>query len=107
MKTTEMIQSQLANQIKNHNKTWGNLLAETELGHTASSYWDVTLNSNNIIINSTKKSYKFKNAAFTFDVNSGISYGDEHHLFTKKVSGSGTYFETDNKTIQLKTLILD
>ncbi|PZW42460.1 hypothetical protein LX95_00772 [Mesonia algae] len=105
--TTEIIQDQLANQIANHNKTWGNLLAETELGNTASSYWDVTLNFNDIIINNTKKSFKFKNAAFTFDVNSGISYGDEHHLFTKKVSGSGTYFETNNKTIQLQTLILD
>jgi len=105
--TTEIIQDQLANQIANHSKTWGNLLAETELGNTASSYWDVTLNFNDIIINNTKKSFKFKNAAFTFDVNSGISYGDEHHLFTKIISGSGTYFEANNKTIQLQTLILD
>ena len=47
--TTEIIQDQLANQIANHNKTWGNLLAKTELGNTASSYWDVTLNFNDII----------------------------------------------------------
>jgi len=26
--TTEIIQDQLANQIANHNKTWGNLLAK-------------------------------------------------------------------------------
>lgn len=85
----------------------GKFTSKTELGNTAFSYWDVTLNFNDIIINNTKKSFKFKNAAFKFDVNLGISYGDEHHLFTKIISVSGTYFETNNKTIQLQTLILD
>ena len=41
--TTEIIQQQLAQQISNHNKTWGNLLANLDFGNEASSYWDVTL----------------------------------------------------------------
>ncbi|QDO94511.1 hypothetical protein FNB79_11220 [Formosa sediminum] len=105
--TTKMIQDQLANQISNSNKTWGNLLAKLELGNTASSYWDVKLNSNNILVNSTKKNFKFKNVTFTFDVNTGVSYGDNHQLFTKQISGAGSFQILHTKTIMLETLILD
>lgn len=105
--TTENIQNQLAEQIANHNKTWGNLLANLDFGNEASNYWDVSLKPTDISVNSIKNTFTFKNAKFMFDVNSGISYGDDHSLFTKHVSGSGTFQSMDSETIQLQILILD
>ncbi|WP_159023647.1 hypothetical protein [Formosa sp. L2A11] len=105
--TTENIQNQLAEQISNHNKTWGNLLANLDFGNEASSYWDVTLKPVNISVNNSNKTFTFKNAEFRFDVNSGISYGDDHSLFTKHVSGKGVYQFTDDKTIHLTELKIE
>jgi len=104
--TIETIQLQLAEQISNHNKIWGNLLANLDFGNEAPSYWDVKLKPTHIFVDRINKNFTFKNAAFTFDVNSGVSYGDDHSLFTKQLSGRGTFLFI-NKTIQLQTLILN
>lgn len=104
----ESIQDQLAEQIMNHHKTWGNLLANTDFGNEASSYWDVKLKPVDIFVDNSKNTFTFKNAQFIFDVNSGVSYGDDHSLFTKQVSGNGTFQSlNNNKVIQLQTLILN
>jgi len=105
--TTETIQQQLAKQISNHNKTWGNLLANLDFGNEASNYWDVTLEPINISIDNIKNRFTFKNAEFRFDVNSGIFYGDDHRVFIKYVSGKEIYQFTDNKTIHLTELKIE
>jgi len=89
--TTETIQQQLAEQIASHNKTWGNLLANLDFGNEASNYWDVSLKPTDISIDNIKNTFTFKNAEFRFDVNSSISYGDDHRVVTKYVSGKGVY----------------
>ena len=104
---TENIQTQLATQISNHNTTWGNLLANTNFGNEASSYWTVTLQPTNISVDITTNSFTFKNAKFLFDVNVGVSSGDDIRLFTKQISEFGIFQCIDNKTIQLQTLIVD
>ncbi|WP_179352086.1 hypothetical protein [Winogradskyella vidalii] len=96
------IQTQLAEHIANHNKSWGHLLAHLECGNEASSYWDVSLNPTTISVNSSDKTFSFKNADFRFDVNSGVSYGEEHSLYSKQVSGRGTFQFLNTKIIQLK-----
>ena len=104
---TENIQSQLVTQISNHNTTWGNLLANTNFGNEASSYWTVTLQPIHISVDSINNSFTFKNAKFLFDVNVGVSSGDDIRLFTKQVSGHGTFQVLDAKIIQLQTLTLN
>ncbi|QNK78478.1 hypothetical protein H7F37_05220 [Winogradskyella sp. PAMC22761] len=105
--TTEIIQQQLAQQISNHNKTWGNLLANRDFGNEASSYWDVTLEPINISVEVNNKSFTFKNAKFICDVNSGIFYGDDVSILTKQVSGKGSCQFTDDKTIHLTELKIE
>jgi len=105
--TTETIQQQIAKQISNHNKTWGNLLANLDFGNQASSYWDVILEPVNISIEVNNKSFTFKNAKFICDVNSGISYGDDVSIFTKQVSGKGSYQFTKDKIIHLTELKIE
>ncbi|QWX84834.1 hypothetical protein H0I23_04110 [Cellulophaga sp. HaHaR_3_176] len=103
----ENIQNQLAVQISNHNKTWGNLLANTNFGNEASSYWTVALQPTNISVDIITNSFTFKKAEFLFDVNVGVSSGDDIRLFTKKVSGKGSYQFTDDKTIHLTELKIE
>ena len=104
---TENIQTQLAVQISNHNKTWGNLLANTNFGNEASSYWTVTLQPTTISVDITTNSFTFKKAEFLFDVNVGVSSGDDIRLFTKQVSGKGVYQYTNKKMIELTVLEIE
>ncbi|MGJ8549382.1 MULTISPECIES: hypothetical protein [Winogradskyella] len=101
------IQTQLAEHIANHNKSWGHLLANLDFGNEASSYWDVTLEPINISVEVNNKSFTFKNAKFICDVNSGISYGDDVSILTKQVSGKGSCQFTDDKTIHLTELKIE
>ncbi|MBP1840572.1 hypothetical protein [Formosa algae] len=103
----ENIQTQLATQIMNHHKTWSNLLVNLELGNEASSYWDVTLEPTNISVELNNTFFTFKNAEFRFDINSGVSYGDDVSIFTKQVSGKGSYQFIDDKTIHLTELKIE
>lgn len=104
---TENIQNQLATQISNHNTTWGNLLANTNFGNEASSYWTVTLAPIHISVDRINNSFAFKNAKFLFDVNIGVSSGDDIRLFTKQVSGTGVYQFIDKKIIELTALKIE
>jgi len=104
---TENIQSQLAIQIANHNTTWGSLLANTNFGNEASSYWDITIEPTNISVEVNNNSFIFKNAKFIFDVNTGVSYGDDVQIFTKQISGKGFYQLVENKTINLTELKIE
>jgi len=103
----ENIQSQLAIQIANHNSTWGNLLANTNFGNEASSYWDITIEPTNISVEVNNNSFTFKNAKFIFDVNTGVSYGDDVQIFTKQISGKGVYQLVENITINLTELKIE
>ena len=103
----ENIQNQLAAQIVNHHKTWSNLLVNLEFGNEASSYWDVTLEPTNISVEVNTNSFTFKNAKFIFDVNVGVSYGDDVQIFTKQISGKGVYQLVENKTINLTKLKIE
>ena len=103
----ENIQNQLAAQISNHHKTWANLLVNLDFGNTASSYWDVTLEPTNISVEVNTNSFTFNNAKFIFDVNVGVSYGDDVQIFTKQISGKGVCQLVENKTINLTELKIE
>ena len=83
------------------------LLANTNFGNYASSLWNVTLNPEEVTINRDEKTFTFQQANFQFDVEAGLSFGDDYSLYTKQVSGHGTFQTIDSKTIQLQTLILN
>lgn len=100
----EIFQHDLAELITNEHSVWSALLANTNLGNYASSYWDVTIEPEEVTINRDEKTFTFKNAKFICDVNSGISYGDDVSIFTKQVSGKGSYQLTDYKKIHLTEL---
>ncbi|PNW29132.1 hypothetical protein [Formosa algae] len=78
-----------------------------ELGNEASSYWEVTLEPIDISLEVNHTSFRFKNAKFKFDVNSGVSYGDDVNIFTKQVSGKGSYQFIDDKTMHLTELKIE
>ncbi|MFD2541251.1 hypothetical protein ACFSSB_02880 [Lacinutrix gracilariae] len=102
----EIFQHDLAEQITNEHSVWSALLANTNFGNYASSLWNVTLIPEHVTINRDEKTLTFKNAKFICDVNSGISYGDDVSIFTKHVSGKGSYQFRDCKTIQLTELTI-
>ncbi|MBF8150006.1 hypothetical protein ITJ86_08875 [Winogradskyella sp. F6397] len=104
MKTFEQ---DLAEQIMNEHSVWAALLANTNLGNYASSLWNVTLKPEDVTINSDDKTFTFQHANFQFDVEAGLSFGDDHSQYTKQVSGHGTFQSKDSKTIELKTLNTD
>ncbi|WP_225037193.1 hypothetical protein [Winogradskyella sp. SM1960] len=103
----EFLQHDLAEQITNYHSVWAALLATTNLGNYASSLWNVTLKPEDVTINRDDKTFTFQKANFQFDVEAGLSIGDEHSLYTKQVSGYGTFQSKDSKTIELKTLNTD
>jgi len=103
----EILQHDLAEQITNEHSAWSELLANTNFGNYASSLWNVTLNPEEVTINRDEKTFTFQQANFQFDVEAGLSFGDDYSLYTKQVSGHGTFQTIDSKTIQLQTLILN
>lgn len=103
----ETFQHDLAEQITNEHSAWSELLANTNFGNYASSLWNVTLKPEHVTINRDGKTFTFQQANFQFDVEAGLSFGDDYSLYTKQVSGHGTFQTIDSKTIQLQTLILN
>ncbi|MEP5255031.1 MAG: hypothetical protein ABJQ39_08255 [Winogradskyella arenosi] len=103
----ETLKHDLAELITNEHSVWSALLANTNFGNYASSLWNVTLKPEHVTINREDKTFTFQQANFQFDVEAGLSFGDDHSLYTKQVSGYGTFQTIDSKTIQLKTLTLD
>ena len=101
------LQTQLSECITEQHAVWAHLLANTNYGNYASSFWNVTLNPKAVSVNLNDKTFTFHNANFIFDVEVGMSFGDDHSLFTKQVSGHGTFQFVDTKIIQLETLILN
>ncbi|EPR74491.1 hypothetical protein ADIWIN_0592 [Winogradskyella psychrotolerans RS-3] len=103
----ESLQHDLAKQITNYHSVWSKLLANTNFGNYASSLWNVTLKPEDVSVNRDDETFKFQHANFQFDVEVGLSFGDDHSLFTKQVSGQGTFQFIDANIIKLKTLILN
>ncbi|MHA7943977.1 hypothetical protein ACJOV8_012950 [Formosa sp. 3Alg 14/1] len=81
----------LAEHITNHHSVWSKLLANTNFGNYALSLWDVTLKTEDIVVNRDDKTFSFQHANFTFDVEVGMAFGEKHSLFSKQVSGRGTF----------------
>jgi hypothetical protein len=103
----ESLQHDLAKQITNYHSVWSRLLANTNFGNYASSLWNVTLNTKDVSVNVNEKTFTFHNANFEFDVEVGLSFGDDNTMLSKQVSGHGTFLFVDAKIIQLQTLILN
>ncbi|WP_299779069.1 hypothetical protein [uncultured Formosa sp.] len=103
----EMLKHDLAEQIMNYHSVWSALLANINLGNYASSLWNVTLKPEHVTINHEDKTFTFQQANFQFDVEARLSFGNDYSLYTKQVSGHGTFQYQDSKTIQLKTLTLN
>ena len=103
----ENIQQQLAESIINHHQTWSQLLVNTNLGNFASTLWNVKVAPNAISVDVTQSTFTFQNAHFEFDVEVGLSFGDDNHLYSKYISGKGNFQLIENKKIHLKTLILN
>ena len=103
----ENIQIQLADCITEQHAVWSHLLANTNYGNYASSLWNVTLNTKDVSVNVNEKTFTFHNANFEFDVEVGLSFGDDNTMLSKQVSGHGTFQFVNAKIIQLQTLILN
>ncbi|MFB9053859.1 hypothetical protein ACFFVB_12305 [Formosa undariae] len=103
----ENLQTQLADCITEQHAVWSNLLANTNYGNYASSLWNVTLKPEDITVNRDDETFTFQHANFEFDVEVGLSFGDDNTMFSKLVSGQGTFQISNHKTIEIKTLILN
>ncbi|RCW92477.1 hypothetical protein [Winogradskyella arenosi] len=103
----KILQHDLGEQIKNEHSVWSALLANTNFGNYASSFWNVILKPEHVTINREDKTFIFQQANFQFDVEAGLSFSDDHSFYTKQVSGHGTFQTINSKTIQVKTLTLD
>ena len=103
------MQKELAHLICNMHSCWSKLLVEKELGNYAPSIWQVKLAAEAIKLNETNKTFQFKNAKFSFDVNieephnTGMNY-----IKTIPVSGKGTYaLDEKNQVLRILNLLLN
>ena len=103
------MQKELAHLIRMMHSCWAKLLVEKELGNYAPSIWQVKLAAEAITINAANKTFVFKNAEFSFDVNieephnTGMNY-----IKTIPVYGKGTYaLDEKNQVLRILNLVLD
>ena len=83
----ENIQIQLTKNITEHHTAWSHLLANTNFGNYASNFWNVTLKPKYISVDLSNNTFTFHNANFEFDVEVGLSFGDDNSLYSKQISG--------------------
>ncbi|MEH6656336.1 hypothetical protein [Leeuwenhoekiella marinoflava] len=100
---------ELADLICNLHSCRSKLLVEKELGNYAPTIWQVKLAAEEIRLNETNKTFQFKNAEFSFDVNLEEPHKTRmNYITTIPVSGKGTYtFSDKNQDLRILDLVLD
>ncbi|WBL27011.1 hypothetical protein [Zunongwangia sp. HGR-M22] len=103
------MKKELADLICNMHSCWSTLLVEKELGNYAPSIWQVKLAAEEVKFDEMNKTFQFKNAKFSFDVNleeppiSGMNY-----VTSIPVSGKGTYeLDENNSALRISELVVE
>ncbi|WP_417444101.1 hypothetical protein [Joostella sp.] len=106
--TIRSIQDKLVESIVESHASWSKLLVDMDLGSYAPNMYDIALNPINVAVNLTDKTFTFNSATFSFDLDFGVSHGEDVVIFSQQVTGKGTFqFINENSNIQLKELQLD
>ncbi|MBW2960574.1 hypothetical protein [Mesonia aestuariivivens] len=107
--TTIKLKKELAALVCNMDSCWSKLLVEKELGNHAPSIWQIKLAAEEVEVNKMNKTFQFKNAKFSFDVNleepheTGMNY-----ITTLLVSGEGSFvYDKEIEELKILDLVLD
>ncbi len=102
------IRETLSDLVANHHDFWLEALQDTSPAHYGINDWDVCVYPKDIWVDIPNRSFKFKNATFTFDIRLGESGEDgADSNFEEQVSGYGIFDFLPNEDIQINELFLD